>query len=186
VAVPGEPDDRSAKHGNLVALLARVEAAVGPDRDLDHAIWRLAVYGREFTLAVAQDDPKDPRFCLQDSEGKIVRKTVSGAWRWEPASRPFREGEWVFDAEDGRHYHYGVVSGVSASLDAALAFVERCGWRVHGLDASIRDHHTWTLCRPSEVPNDGMDYASAAHADIRLALLAALLKALIAEAASPE
>jgi hypothetical protein len=164
-SIPERTMDRSAKHGDLAALLARVEAAAGPDRELDADLCVAMVYPGEFPEGL---EPGWTAYLARSHVSDRIMVRVRHV-----------------DGEDGPLLSWPRPH-LTASLDAALALVERCGWRVHGLDASIRDHHAWTLCRSSEVPNDGMDYASAAHADIRLALLAALLKALIAEAASPE
>lgn len=78
----------------------------------------------------------------------------------------------------------------TASIDAAVALIERKGWRVYKLDASIEGRFCWTL--KSKEPRlqilgdpDNPDrmaplynYVSAFGSDICLALIAALLNAL--------
>lgn len=182
-----------ADSATLKLLLQRVEAAEGADRELDHAVWKACAYSRETSLSVAVSDPAMPTFVLQDAEGRVIHKTVSGAWRWEPTDHPYKEGAWVFDAEDGRHYHYGYVSKVTASLDAALALVERVlpgfhilvsscgappgardpgsGWR-----SSLKGNYDFTTGQPT------ISLSTVVRPTPALALLAALLKALSSEA----
>lgn len=67
---------------------------------------------------------------------------------------------------------------VTRSLNEAFADVERIGWRVHGLDASVPGRFAWTLCRPCPIPNDGMDCVMAVGNAPALALCIATLRAL--------
>jgi hypothetical protein len=100
-------------------------------REIDHCLWRLFYFDKNTHLQVSVDDPKD--HSLVPRSIKVVKE---GVWRWEDVGHPFKEGEWVFDATDGKHYAcYVYVTPISTSLDAALNFVQFIGWSpLHFLD----------------------------------------------------
>ena len=140
----------------LSALLARVEAAEGPDRELDVAIWA-ALQGVEVLLFEAR--------------GGSERLAYDGDLRWPT---------WIGQPK------------LTASLDLVLALVEMvlpgfhvlltsrggpvgagayCQWR-----ASLKGDYNFVSGRP-QIALSGADRPTPG-----LALLAALLKALIAQA----
>lgn len=79
---------------DLKALLERVEAATGPDDDLDAEVWLAIVPGAS-------------------------RKNLLADW-------PDEEPLWEYhDAERNTLFRAGLVPSLTASIDAALALVER-------------------------------------------------------------
>lgn len=145
---------RTAEPSGLADLLARVEAAEGPDRELD------------FSLCVALDD--QPEWARDKGAELVV--CSRGDWRGvEVRAGEFRSG---LNAP-----------AYTASLDAALALVDRAltaarvcmehdasGYSAAEILAG-RNHHTRHL-----------GGAERADGETALALLAALLRALIAQA----
>jgi len=78
-------------------------------------------------------------------------------------------------------YANEAVPAYTASIDAAVALIERSGWRLYGLDASIPGRPHWTLHRPGADPDDGPDFVSGTHSELALAAVVALFEAKIAE-----
>jgi hypothetical protein len=156
-SIPERTMDRSAKHGDLADLLARVEAAEGPNFELECSIFE--------ALAMPTE------------------------WFGSPVTSHFRMGGgYGFNTSDGfRHLDCLKAPAYTASLDAALALVERVkpGW---GVRMDIHPGSTEASVEPRwkslDVPRDQSFWAATLPTPA-LALLAALLKALIAEAASP-
>jgi hypothetical protein len=152
---------------NLEALRARVEAATGPDREIDAAIfdafpderWPRCAYREENCLTL-RSYGRDPRY----HDGWLTRLRAN------------MEDKYPED-----------LPRLTASLDAALALVERSEFRVWTLDASIAGRWHWVLrskgVRTFFDKDEGRevtvhDYESGVHAVPALALLSALLKSL--------
>lgn len=136
--------------GGLADLLARVEKAEGPDRELDGALW-LALECRPNHGQVF--DPEYAPYLHVDPRGKE-----------HPAIK-----------EDAPPY--------TASLDAALALVERVlpGW--DWVLSSVDGHRASAEVTPPDWPVEALHYKTAKTP--ALALLAAMLKALEAQNAAP-
>ena len=107
-----------ANRADLQALIERVEKATGPDRDLDAAVF-VAVTG---AATWSYDDN-----CHIDA---LIK---SGAYRGDkqlhPDYDPNPRVTWRYRIGDAE---YGEVPSLSASIDAALALLERVlpGWKV--------------------------------------------------------
>lgn len=146
----GRADTMSAPSA-LVDLLARVEAAERPDREIDCAL-ALAIDG--FFLD-GEDPWGRPRYCYRDAEGQVC-----------PG-----------------HGHDMLVRRYTASLDEALALCARVlpGWFV-GLQQNR--HHNKPTDWTAYVERSTKNEHEATAKTPALAILAAMLKALIAQAAS--
>lgn len=146
-SIPGQVvPDGGVRVGDLTALLARVEAADGPDRELDFQI-HAAVFGRAINF--------------QDAAGYLF-------------------GE-------GRDEKFATCGQLTASLDAALALCGRVlpGWtRMVDENFGIGEATVWTGY--VFTPKDALCAQYEGYSKTpSLALLAAMLKALMAQAASP-
>lgn len=137
---------------SLDELLARVEKAEGPDRELDRDLAR--AFG----------------------------------WTETDTGNDWRDVNW--NRPDGFRLPIGTLAEppfFTASLDAALALCERVlpgwSWMLRGASASGGQDFA-KLWRPYQTP-PGNDFDAFGKSP-PLALLAAMLKALIAQAASPE
>lgn len=157
--------DRSAKHTDLVALLARVEAAEGPDREIDARLWCWE-NGHAF---VAISDGRKCWSNYGDNDSVNPRGVPSAGWAIFRHKAPDRGNAMLQGHQPPR---------VSASLDAALALVERV---LPGAFIELSGPRKY-LHIPTPVPNRWR--AECGHigwgSTPALALLAALLKALIA------
>lgn len=134
----------------LASLLARVEAATGPDRETDAAIWL------HFT---------------------------PGATRWSTRVRHAKTGhEWDVDETRDATGYLVTVPDYTASLDAALALVERTlpSWMVSLLLSREHGRHFASVRNGSIINPDKIEGTGEATTPA-LALLAALLKALQAQ-----
>lgn len=129
-------------------LLAKLEAATGPDRALDAEIW--------CALLHPEDKPSK--------------------------SRP---GFAAVTDEDPARWGYKEVEHYTASLDAALALVERSEFRLWTVDASIAGRFSVMLTSKCKRPlsddegrrYDGYLYERGDHGTLPLALCLALLRA---------
>lgn len=144
---------------DLADLLARVEAATRSERELDGAIYRML-----FSTSRALIDPGDMRTKRPGEYGTVA------------------DLAYLSDADLGE---YMAAPKFTASIDAALALAERC-----------LPGHQWELCWGSMRPRPAAKHAEYSEkygkfwrvhegATPALALIAALLKALIAQAARP-
>jgi hypothetical protein len=95
---PGESHDRSAKHTDLAALLARVEAAEKPSEELD-ALILCAVAAP--AGAFVEQSRINGAWCVYTAPDRLWERSSRGGW--------WRRDGWP----------------LTASLDAALALVER-------------------------------------------------------------
>lgn len=141
---------------NLQALLERVEAASGPDRDLD------------WTMAQAFDPDLAGRVLIT-YEGSKAACIANGLW-------PKRKGACWRDALFS-------VPRYTASLDAAVGLVEKMlpgwTWGINGPDPELDGECVGSLWKSTANTIDGDGKTPA------LALIAALLKALISQS-NPE
>lgn len=140
---------------DLSELLARVEAATEPDREIDCAI-AVTVDGH---FIDGKDFRGRPIYCRRDPDGAITSPGQG---------------------------HDMLVRRYTASVDAALALVERAGdgYRLYSVDASIPGRFSVVLKGPDRLwPADedseacvAPGWESGASASLPLALCAALLR----------
>lgn len=142
----------------LVDLLARVEAAEGPDRELDALIMCELVAGRG---AYVEQSKINMAWCIYYAPNRI--------WSMSSREGTWREGGWP----------------LTASLDAALALCERVlpGHRIELSRVEHGEVGDWVWVGKIE----RADFSACWWAKLKtpaLALLAAMLRALIAQAAA--
>jgi hypothetical protein len=156
---------------SLNDLLRRVESATGPDRELDVDLCAALVYLATPPTRLAEgwtlDYGPSP-----SGKGRVMAYAVRGDQRVPHASES--------------------AADLTASIDAALALVERRGWRLRSLDASVLGRPSVMLqsCEDRRFDDEdeqrggwAPEYAGALAKTIPTAILAALLKALQAQAA---
>lgn len=144
---------------DLNALLERVRAATGPDRELDCLIWQTAEPDRRVMMDQGKafgPGPKRPA-----SYGRLADFPMEKWDDWEAI------GGWI-DAPR-----------LTASIDAALALVERMGLTPHVL------HHGRIVWDAGLIVSDHAETEwEGRHNSLPLAILSALLSALIAKEAA--
>lgn len=156
----------------FAALLARVEAATGPDREID----------TDLLLATGSDPRMYGRASLNDG-GKVVWKMGDGECLSEAVARhPARKADAAI---------WFQVPQYTAALDATLALCERV------LPGKLYEDRDWPLWMPSICQLMNGNWAAnlyrqsdglRGHGEAKtpaLALLAAMLRALIAQAGAP-
>ncbi len=146
--------------GKLTELLGRVEAATGPDRELDAAIASMIRY-----------HPYGPFHWLDKSPEAVYAPTHAG---WMGFTLPGEDGPR--DAWASPEY--------TASVDAAIALVERVLPGQHLTMGQNVHHHYW-LCTFNYLNDDGEPASNAQgmhKSSLPLAILSALLSALTTEA----
>lgn len=154
---------------DLQVLLAKVEAATGPDREIDCLIWKIAEPERTIMFDAGKAFGRGPKHSA--TYGKLSDFPLKNWDDWEAVARHIE------------------APTLTASIDAALALLERMlpengkveqliGWGVSKLSGNelqfdcflYIDHGPETRAEGNTAP---------------LAILAALLKALIAAAGAP-
>ena len=150
----------------LPSLEARIAAATGPDREIDAALWLMCF---EPTCAHF-----NVTFHTEQYDNYISREYIECDL-----------GTMAVDQMEPPLFRY------SESIDAIVALVERSGWRIYTLDASIAGRWSWMLksraqrLRPSSLDDTimvmGNDYASSFAPTPALALCLALVRAEMAK-----